>query len=109
ALEPLARRLKVHLLVAVAVVGDGLQESFSTESGYTVHYLTPTSSRLATLLKTSDSIIASPSTLALPPLSDTPAPVATWGDTGTLPRAVHLQSAHDPALLTFCLAPQHRV
>ena len=105
-LERLAPRLKDHLLVAIVLVGNGQRESVSTESGYTLHHLTSTSSQLATLLNRSDAVIVAPSVLTLAPLLDTTAPLATWGDTRSLARALHLQSPDDPALLTFCLSPQ---
>jgi GT2 family glycosyltransferase len=105
-LERVARRLKDYLLIAIALISPGQQESLATESGYTLHHLTPTSSQLTTLLSRSDAIIATPSALTLAPLLDTTAPLATWGDIGTLPRAIRLQSPDDPALLNFCLSPQ---
>jgi GT2 family glycosyltransferase len=105
-LERLGQRLKDHLLVAIALVSPGHNESQSTESGYTIHHVTPTSPQLVTLLNRSDAVIATPSALTLAPLIDTPTPLATWGDTSTLPRAIQLQSPDDPALLTFCLSPR---
>lgn len=103
-LERVARQLKDYVLIAIALVSTDRIESLSTEPVYTLHHLTPTSSKLTTLINRSDAVIAAPSALSLAPLFDT-APLATWGDTHTLPRAIHLQSPEDPALLTFCLAP----
>ena len=105
-LERLAQRLKDHLLISIALTSPDQKESLFTETGYTVHNLTPTSSKLTTLLNRSDAVIVAPSAVTLTPLLSTTAPLATWGDTRSLPRAMHVQSPDDPALLTFCLSPQ---
>jgi GT2 family glycosyltransferase len=105
-LERIARGLKDHLLVAIALVRHGGEDSLFTEQGYTLHSLAPTSSQLTTLLNRSDAIIAAPGSFTLAALLATTSPLASWGDTRALPRAVHVESPDDPALLDFCLAPQ---
>ncbi len=104
-LERIAQRLKDRLLIAIALVSPGLKELLSTEADYTLHKLPPTSSQLTSLLNRSDAVIAAPSALTLAPLLDI-TPLATWGDTRTLPHAIHLESPDDPALVTFCLSPK---
>jgi hypothetical protein len=102
-LEPLARRLKERLLVAIALVDSRqAQGNTSLADGYTLHTMSKSDKLLDELVSRADAIIAAPSVASLPQIEVATAPIATWGQTAIPGQATGFASPDDPALLTFC-------
>jgi hypothetical protein len=93
------------MLVAVVILSTDRTDA-TLQDGYTLHKLSASSLDLATLIDRSDAIIAAPAALALTQLASISAPVATWGDTRSLPRAKRVDGPDDPALDAFPRSPR---
>jgi hypothetical protein len=104
-LQHLAGRLKYRMLVAVAIISAG-GATPTVQDGYTLHKLPASSLDVATFIDRSDAIVAAPAALALSPLASTSAPIATWGDTRSLPRATRVHGPDDPGLDAFPRSPR---
>ena len=103
----LAAHLTDQLLVALAVVGEGIEGSaVALEYGFVRHACSRNDPALRELIRQADTLLVYPGALSQHSIDEATSPVAyVRVDTSEVPSGALAFSADDPALIDFCIEP----